>query len=183
MDNLKTGSDEERAAAARHAIKYIAALREEHPNWLKLGDTSQTDLLPADLQQYKKNDYRIISVALKYFVKKPWIVTDDLNAGNIAGSLKLRTITSDKFLEERDDKGKNVKKNAKSTQRSGNTPDNGDVIKNQDIKVKALAKELKISAPDLINLCGPRFGKLTINTMLETDKANRIRNFILENRK
>ena len=183
LDNLKTGSDEERAAAARHAIKYIAALREEHPNWLKLGDTSQTDLLPADLQQYEKNDYRIISVALKYFVKKPWIVTDDLNAGNIAESLKLRTIASEKFLEEHDDKGKKIKKNAKITRSYSNSPDNGNVIKNQNIKVKALAKELNISAPDLINLCGSRFGKLTINTMLEADKANRVRNFIFENRK
>ncbi len=120
LDGLKKDEDEKIAFQAREAIRVIDNYSTF--DWINLKEASNIDLLSSDLDS-DNPDCRIISVALKYFIHKPILITDDTNMRNLAKSQGITTMTTDGFLAniqqaEREHKqeknnGKNNKKKKK----------------------------------------------------------------------
>lgn len=81
LDEKKISEDEEEAYRAREAIRQINNYRSFE--WLNLGEVSDPSLLNRDLDP-NSSDNRILSVALRYIVKLPTLLTDDINFRNIA---------------------------------------------------------------------------------------------------
>lgn len=81
LDEKKIAEDEEDAYKAREAIRQIDNYRSF--GWLNLGEVSDPSLLNRDLDP-NSSDNRILSVALRYIVKLPILLTDDINFRNIA---------------------------------------------------------------------------------------------------
>lgn len=81
LDEKKISEDEEEAYKAREAIRQINNYRSFE--WLNLGEVSDPSLLNRDLDP-NSSDNRILSVALRYIVKLPILLTDDINFRNIA---------------------------------------------------------------------------------------------------
>ena len=81
LDEKKISEDEEEAYKAREAIRQINNYRSF--DWLNLGEVSDPSLLNRDLDP-SSSDNRILSVALRYIVKLPTLLTDDINFRNIA---------------------------------------------------------------------------------------------------
>lgn len=79
---------------ARQAIKTLDLYSDE--KWLDKNESADIRLLPQEYQN-KTGDNKILSTALKFLLKKPTIISDDVNFRNKAESLKLKTISSDEF--------------------------------------------------------------------------------------
>lgn len=83
LDAKKISKDEEEAFQARRAIRKIDDYRSY--KWLNLSEVSDSSLLNRDLNP-DNSDNRILSVALRYIVKSPILLTDDINFRNIANA-------------------------------------------------------------------------------------------------
>ena len=60
-------------------------------------------------------DNKILSIALKYSVKMPVLLTDDINFGNIAEAQNIRTITLDSYRSMKEDEKRRVNNGAKKS--------------------------------------------------------------------
>ncbi len=83
LDAKKVSEDEEKAFQARMVIRQIDNYRSYR--WLNLSEVSDPSLLNRDLDP-NRGDNRILSVALRYIVKSPILLTDDINFRNIANA-------------------------------------------------------------------------------------------------
>ena len=90
LDGLKSDEDEEKAFKAREVIRNISNYKAY--DWLKIGESSHPELLSDDLDK-ERNDNKILSIAIKYCAKKPILLTDDINLGNIASANKIENMT------------------------------------------------------------------------------------------
>lgn len=97
LDGLKKDANEEKAYQAREAIRRIDNYSAF--DWINLKEQSNTELLSADLDP-ENQDCRIISVALKYIIHKPILITDDVNMRNIAKSQGITTMTTEDFADD-----------------------------------------------------------------------------------
>ena len=117
LDGLKASNDENEAYYARQAIQSIKNYREY--DWLNISQESCPDLLPRDLDG-SLNDNKILSIAIKYSAKRPVLLTDDINLGNLAVANKIETITSESYeamLRNETKAAKGSKKKAKKSMR------------------------------------------------------------------
>ena len=114
MDGLKTADDEKRQYQARQAIRKIHEHGDEP--WLKKNEDNYLELLSDSFRESGIKDFYILSVAVKYRVKNPVMVTDDDNFQNFAQSEGVETITAHNLHEKLTNafsskgKGKNKKK-------------------------------------------------------------------------
>ena len=115
LDGLKNSEDEEIAKKAREIIRNIS--KYSNCDWLNIKESSYPDLISKDLDK-ERNDNKILSIAIKYCTKKPILLTDDTNFGNIAIANNIETMNLESYLtikqaEEttnKDSKKKNKKK-------------------------------------------------------------------------
>ena len=63
---------------------------------MNIGESSHPELLSDDLDK-ERNDYKILSIAIKYCIKKPVLLTDDINLGNIATANKIENMTLESY--------------------------------------------------------------------------------------
>lgn len=94
LDGLKHSDDQDKAYTAREVIRNISNYKAY--NWLNIGETSHTELLSDDLDK-NLNDNKILSIAIRYCVKKPILLTDDTNLGNIASASKIDNMTLESY--------------------------------------------------------------------------------------
>lgn len=90
LDGKKSSEDEGEAFSARDAIRNINNYHVYE--WLNTGEKSYPELLSDDLDK-ERNDNKILSIALRYSVKNPIILTDDINFRNIADAHKIDNMT------------------------------------------------------------------------------------------
>lgn len=95
LDSLKTSDDEEKAYRAREVIRNISNYKAY--DWLNTGELSHPELLSDDLDK-ERNDNKILSIAIRYCAKKPILLTDDTNLGNIATANKIENMTLESYL-------------------------------------------------------------------------------------
>lgn len=115
LDSLKTSGDEEKAYRAREVIRNISNYKAY--DWLNTGESSHPELLSDDLDK-ERNDNKILSIAIKYCAKKPALLTDDTNLGNIATANKIENMTLESYQsmkqhEKMASKGSNKKSKKK----------------------------------------------------------------------
>ena len=113
LDGLKNSENEETAHKAREVIRNISKYNK--CDWLNIKESSYPELLSKDLVK-EKNDNKILSIAIKYCAKKPILLTDDTNLGNIAIANNIETMTLDSYLttkQEEKTANKDNKKKAK----------------------------------------------------------------------
>lgn len=113
LDGLKNSENEETAHKAREVIRNISKYNK--CDWLNIKESSYPELLSKDLVK-EKNDNKILSIAIKYCTKKPILLTDDTNLGNIAIANNIETMTLDSYLttkQEEKTTNKDNKKKAK----------------------------------------------------------------------
>lgn len=114
LDGLKTADDEKKRYQAREAIRKIHEHGEEP--WLKQNEDNYLELLSESFRESGIKDFYILSVAVKYRVKNPVMVTDDDNFQNFAQSEGVEAITAHNLHEKLTNavsskgKGKNKKK-------------------------------------------------------------------------
>lgn len=94
LDGLKNAEDEEKAYKAREVIRNISNYKAY--DWINVKESSHPELLSDDLDK-ERNDNKILSIAIKYFVKKPILLTDDTNLGNIATASKIDNMTLEEY--------------------------------------------------------------------------------------
>ena len=94
LDSLKTSDDEEKAYRAREVIRNISNYKAY--DWLNTGESSHPELLSDDLDK-ERNDNKILSIAIRYCAKKPILLTDDTNLGNIATANKIKNMTLESY--------------------------------------------------------------------------------------
>ena len=94
LDNLKNSDDEEKAYKAREVIRNISHYKDY--NWLNTSEPSHPEFVPEDLDK-NRNDNKILSIAIRYCVKRPILLTDDINLGNIASANKIENMTLDSY--------------------------------------------------------------------------------------
>lgn len=94
LDGLKESDNEEQAYNAREAIRVINNYKEF--DWLNISEESHPELLSKDLNP-EKNDNKILSIAIKYIVKRPILLSDDINFKNIAYSQKIDSMDLESF--------------------------------------------------------------------------------------
>jgi Predicted ATPase related to phosphate starvation-inducible protein PhoH len=105
LDGIK--GDEENpdiAFNARESIRLIAD--NEKLEWLSCGEECDVSLLPSDINP-DSNDSKILSVALRYIVKNPTLLTDDKNLELLAHSVNLDTISSESYINKKTHENKN----------------------------------------------------------------------------
>ena len=115
LDRLKNSEDVERAHKAREIIRNISKYSKY--DWLNIKESSYPELISKDLDK-ERNDNKILSIAIKYCTKKPILLTDDTNFGNIAIANKIETMNLESYLTikqdekttNKDSKKKNKKK-------------------------------------------------------------------------
>lgn len=115
LDGLKNSEDEEIAKKAREIIRNIS--KYSNCDWLNIKESSYPDLISKDLDK-ERNDNKILSIAIKYCTKKPILLTDDTNFGNIAIANNIETMNLESYLTikqaekttNKDSKKKNKKK-------------------------------------------------------------------------
>ena len=114
LDGLKTADDEKKQYQAREAARKINEHGEEP--WLKQDEDNYLELLSESFRESGIKDFYILSVAVKYRVKNPVMVTDDNNFQNFARSEGVEVITAHNLHEKLTNaasskgKGKNKKK-------------------------------------------------------------------------
>lgn len=94
LDGLKSDEDEEKAFKAREVIRNISNYKAY--DWLNTGESSHPELLSDDLDK-ERNDNKILSIAIRYCAKKPILLTDDINLGNIASANKIENMTLESY--------------------------------------------------------------------------------------
>lgn len=94
LDDLKNDDDDEKAFKAREVIRNIRNYNMF--DWLNTGESSHPELLSNDLDK-ERNDNKILSIAIKYCAKKPVLLTDDINLGNIASANKIENMTLESY--------------------------------------------------------------------------------------
>ena len=113
LDGLKNSEDKEIAKKAREVIRNIS--KYSNCDWLNIKESSYPELISKDLDK-ERNDNKILSIAIKYCTKKPILLTDDTNLGNIAIANNIETMTLDSYLttkQEEKTANKDNKKKAK----------------------------------------------------------------------
>ena len=118
LDGLKNSEDEEIAKKAREIIRNIN--KYSNCDWLNIKESSYPELISKDLDK-ERNDNKILSIAIKYCTKKPILLTDDTNFGNIAIANNIETMNLESYLTikqaekttNKDSKKKNKKKRNK----------------------------------------------------------------------
>jgi hypothetical protein len=95
LDGLKNSEDEEIAKKAREIIRNIS--KYSNSDWLNIKESSYPDLISKDLDK-GRNDNKILSIAIKYCTKKPILLTDDTNFGNIAIANNIETMNLESYL-------------------------------------------------------------------------------------
>lgn len=117
LDGLKKDENEDKSYQAREAIRQIDNYSAF--DWMNLKEQSNTELLSADLDP-NSQDCRIISIALKYIIHKPILITDDVNMRNIAKSQGITAMTTEGFaaniqqLEREQEQSRNKNKDKKN---------------------------------------------------------------------
>ncbi len=114
LDGLKSDEDEEKAFKAREVIRNISNYKAY--DWLKTGESSHPELLSEDLDK-ERNDNKILSIAIKYCAKKPILLTDDINLGNIASANKIENMTLESYQAMKRDEKMLSKENGKKSKR------------------------------------------------------------------
>lgn len=94
LDGLKASDDEEKAYRAREVIRNISNYKAY--DWLNTGESSHPELLSDDLDK-ERNDNKILSIAIRYCAKKPILLTDDTNLGNIATANKIENMSLESY--------------------------------------------------------------------------------------
>ena len=115
LDGLKNSENEETAHKAREVIRNIS--KYSNCDWLNIKESSYPELISKDLDK-ERNDNKILSIAIKYCTKKPILLTDDTNFGNIAIANNIETMNLKSYLTikqaekttNKDSKKKNKKK-------------------------------------------------------------------------
>lgn len=95
---------------AREAIRLLNTYQDE--DWLDRQEEGNLDMMPEELRN-KSGDNRILSVGVKFFTKKPIIISDDSNLRNKATSLKMQAEDSKSFLAKKSSNKPSKKKNKK----------------------------------------------------------------------
>lgn len=90
--------DQELQYQARQVIKLLESHNDAE--WLDKNEAANMELLPQDYEK-KSGDNKILSTALKFLMKKPTIISDDINFKNKAESLRFTTISSKDFCKEK----------------------------------------------------------------------------------
>lgn len=98
LDRLKTDDDKNRQYQARQVIRKIHEHGEEP--WLKQNEDNYLELLSESFRESEIKDVYILSVAVKYRVKNPVMVTNDINFQNFAISEHIETITVQNLHEK-----------------------------------------------------------------------------------
>lgn len=91
LDGLKKSDDEKIQHGAKNAIKKIDEYSGEI--WLNLKEDNYEELLPETYKKAPQKGFRILSVALKYLMKQPVMVTDNINFRNFAVSEGVKATT------------------------------------------------------------------------------------------
>ena len=111
LHGLKESQTEDEAYSAREVIRKINAY--ESYEWLDLQEESHPELLPADMDK-QLPDHKILSIAIKYIVKQPTVITDDNNMRNSAKAMSINVMSLENFHKSKqfskDDSKKNKKK-------------------------------------------------------------------------
>ncbi|MCI9127340.1 MAG: ATPase [Eubacterium sp.] len=115
LDGLKSDDDEEKAYKAREVIRNISNYKAY--NWLNTGESSHPELLSDDLDK-ERNDNKILSIAIRYCAKKPILLTDDTNLGNIASANKIENMTLESYQAMKQHEKLSNKGNGKNSKKS-----------------------------------------------------------------
>ena len=114
LDDKKSSDNENEAFCARAAIRNINNYRSYE--WINVGQNSYPELLSDDLDK-ERNDNKILSIALRYKIKNPIILTDDINLGNIADGYKIKSMTLKSYRAMREHAKLTPKVNGKKNPR------------------------------------------------------------------
>ena len=114
LDRLKNDEDEEKAFKAREVIRNISNYKAY--DWLNTGESSHLELLSDDLDK-ERNDNKILSIAIKYCAKKPILLTDDINLGNIASANKIENMTLESYQAMKQHEKLSSKGNSKKSKK------------------------------------------------------------------
>lgn len=114
LDGLKSDEDEEKAFKAREVIRNISNYKAY--DWLNIGESSHPELLSDDLDK-ERNDNKILSIAIKYYAKKPILLTDDINLGNIASANKIENMTLESYQAMKQHEKLSSKGNSKKSKK------------------------------------------------------------------
>ena len=114
LDGLKNSENEEIAHKAREVIRNISKYNK--CDWLNIKESSYPELLSKDLVK-EKNDNKILSIAIKYCTKKPILLTDDTNFGNIAIANNIKTMNLESYLTTKQEEKTANKDNKKKTKK------------------------------------------------------------------
>lgn len=114
LDRLKNSEDEEIAKKAREVIKNIS--KYSNCDWLNIKESSYPELISKDLDK-ERNDNKILSIAIKYCTKKPILLTDDTNFGNIAIANSIKTMNLESYLTIKQDEKTTNKDNKKKNKK------------------------------------------------------------------
>lgn len=164
--------DEIKGIKARNVARAIELYRNRE--WLNVGEESDLMLIPDELRDVK--DGLIISVAIKYYFKKPIFICDDINACTWANGLKVDTISSDHYLLQVDStKKKNVGKGKKNINHQHIKAESGTIDRNKKMSCKDLASELGISVFDLTQSLKNANKTVSGKTVFSPKEANKIR--------
>lgn len=114
LDGLKNSEDKEIAKKAREVIRNISKYK--NCDWLNIKESSYPELISKDLDK-ERNDNKILSIAIKYCTKKPILLTDDTNFGNIAIANNIKTINLESYLSTKQEEKTANKDNKKKTKK------------------------------------------------------------------
>lgn len=114
LDGLKNSENKEIAKKAREVIRNISKYK--NCDWLNIKESSYPDLISKDLDK-ERNDNKILSIAIKYCTKKPILLTDDTNFGNIAIANNIKTMNLESYLSTKQEEKTANKGNKKKTKK------------------------------------------------------------------
>lgn len=112
LDGLKS-ENSERGRDVRAAIRQIAEYKSEQ--WLNIKEKSQPELLTADLEL--NNDAKILSIAVKYIVKNPLLLTDDLNFAMIAKAHGITALSPTEYHRQETERKNMARQDVKKRKR------------------------------------------------------------------
>lgn len=110
LHGLKESQDDEEALTAREVIRKINAY--ESYEWLDLQEKSHPELLPGDMDK-QLSDHKILSIAIKYIVKQPIVITDDNNMRNSAAAMSIKSMNLEGFHKSKQFSRNDSKKSKK----------------------------------------------------------------------
>ena len=114
LDGLKNSENKEIAKKAREVIRNISKYK--NCDWLNIKESSYPELISKDLDK-ERNDNKILSIAIKYCTKKPILLTDDTNFGNIAIANNIKTMNLESYLSTKQEEKTANKDNKKKTKK------------------------------------------------------------------